>query len=265
MAYIQIQSRFDNVCKVITLTEQEHAAIKQAIRCLQTTMSEIDYCLMIRDNVLDAFKDLSTNGIRSEKNFNRLNRFFMNWLNSFYAWVEFHEKNYKQVFSNLKQQYFNTYFEYRFAYAMRNYTTHQSICITRIVYDLLEEKTRYEIPIDEIVDNADNLNHKVRNELKTRLAEDDSINVEEFTKRFCFMIEQFQAELWKAILPEAESSLSRLRECIDKYSSPDTISFLFKEENNKAIDIRVIAYSYEKKKEYLPIPNELQGILMGVK
>ena len=66
-----------------------------------------------------------------------------------YVLLEFHESNYKDLFSELKTKYYDDNFEYRLAYSLRKYTTHCSVCISRITYDV---KSKIEcIQIERIV------------------------------------------------------------------------------------------------------------------
>ena len=91
----------------IEIPDEECDIIKQSASKINMITSETDYCLMLRDNLLDAFNDFATNGPGTDKNFNRLNRYIMNWLNSFYAWIGFHERHYKDLFSVLKTKYYD--------------------------------------------------------------------------------------------------------------------------------------------------------------
>ena len=86
------------------ITDDEVSRIKTNLDYLREVMIEIDYCSMVRGNVLDFLKDTESNGAGTEGNFVRLNRYMLNWLGAFYAWIEYHERYHKTVFSSLKKK-----------------------------------------------------------------------------------------------------------------------------------------------------------------
>ena len=134
-----------------TITETEYLDIKQMMSDVQLMMSEIDYYLMLKDNAKELAEEINK-GKRDENKFNDLNRKLMNLLNSFYAWVEFYQHNYKDVFNALKSNYYDTYFEYRLAYSLRKYTTHTKIMKTI----LLNTQPRQDDIMDTVIESEDN-------------------------------------------------------------------------------------------------------------
>ena len=95
----------NNRIKYRTLTEEDYRKICNGLSKLQSIMSEIDYCLMLRDNLHEFFEACEIAEINDENNFNLLNRRIMNWLNSFYAWIEYHERHHKILFAEIKNKY----------------------------------------------------------------------------------------------------------------------------------------------------------------
>ena len=79
----------------------------------------------------------------------------MNWLNSFYVWVEYHERYHKILFGKLKGRFYDQYPEYRITYFLRRYTTHQSCCITKTTLALDTGIVSYLIPVDKILENGE--------------------------------------------------------------------------------------------------------------
>ena len=70
--------------------EQEVFQIKRVIATIFEFMNEIDNYTMLLGNSKDFLQYTEDGNINLEKmeEFANLNRLFMNWLNSFYVWVE---------------------------------------------------------------------------------------------------------------------------------------------------------------------------------
>lgn len=245
----------------IEITDEQFKALQNSVSYLQETMAEIDYCLMLRENIFEAFEDFKTNGIGISNNFIRLNRYLMNWLNSFYAWIEYHEKNYKPLFSTMSKKYHDTNFSYRFAYGMRRYTTHQSLCISRISFDSLNETTKFIIPIDEILLHGKKLNKKLLAELEQMKNESAEIDLESFTKDFLTMFESFQSELWNSIISKAEKMFSEITELIKPYLDKPITGCRIKNDNIVVLDVGVVLTRYIEKRKLLSVPDYLKPYL----
>lgn len=245
----------------IEITEEQFKAIQNSVSCLQETMSEIDYCLMLRENIYEAFEDFKTNGPGIPNNFIRLNRYLMNWLNSFYAWIEYHERNYKPLFSSMSNRYHDTNFSYRFAYGMRRYTTHQSLCISRISFDSLNETTKYIIPIDELLQHGKKLNKKLLVELEQMKIESAEIDLESFTKDFLTMFESFQGELWDSIISNADKKFSETTEFIKPYLDKPITGCRIKNDDIIILDAGVVLTRYKEKRKLLSVPEYLKPYL----
>ena len=178
-----------------TITETEYLDIKQMMSEVLLMMSEIDYYLMLNDNAKELAEDINK-GKRDENKFNDLNRKLMNLLNSFYAWVEFYQHNYKDVFNALKSNYYDTYFEYRLAYSLRKYTTHCSVCISKIVFDVLKEEEHIYIDPELLLENKDYFNSIVKNDLAELVKSNTKIELPVFLSRFVLVLEKMQKEIW---------------------------------------------------------------------
>lgn len=246
----------DAVTKELTITDEQYTLIKDNISFLQETMFEVDYCLMLRENIVAAIDDFKINGAGIPNNFIRLNRYLMNWVNSFYAWILYHEKHYNTLFVSLKSKYYDSYFQYRFAYEMRNHTTHQSICISRITFDTLHETTKYIISIDEILFYKKKLNSKFAKELEERCLIDKEIDLEDFTRSFFSVFETFQSEIWDNIIPDADKKFDELWSYIEPFKDKTITRFYIPENDNNITDIGLALARYKEKKQLLPLPDE---------
>ena len=261
MPIIQIKILRDAVTKELTITDEQYALIKDNVSFLKATMSEVDYCLMLRENIVAAIDDFKINGAGITNNFIRLNRYLMNWLNSFYAWIEHHEKHYNDLFGALKSKYYDSYFEYRFAYEMRKYTTHISLCISRITFDILNETTNYIIPINEILINKKYLNSKFAKELTERCSKDNEINLEDFTRRFFSAFEIFQREIWDNIIPDADKKYGELLSYIEPFLDKTITRYYIHDNDNGITDISLALKGYREKRTLLSLPDEYKPYL----
>lgn len=59
-------------------------------------------------------------------------RYLFNFVDTFYSYINFYEKNYNELFKDVKKYIYDTYFEYRFIYNLRNYVIHEDLAISRI-------------------------------------------------------------------------------------------------------------------------------------
>lgn len=251
----------DAVTKELTITDEQYTLIKDNISFLKGIMSEVDYCLMLRENIVAAIDDFKINGAGIPNNFIRLNRYLMNWLNSFYAWIEYHESHYKALFGTLKSQYYDSFFQYRFAYEMRKYTTHHSLCISRITFDVLHETTKFIIPIDEILIYKKKLNSKFANELEKRCIIDNEIDLEDFTSRFFSVFENFQSEIWDNIIPDADKKFDELLQYIEPFKDKTITRCYIPDNDNNITDIGLALTRYKENKQLLPLPDEYKSYL----
>ena len=247
----------------IEISDEECDIIKQSASKINMITSETDYCLMLRDNLLDAFNDFATNGPGTDKNFNRLNRYIMNWLNSFYAWIGFHERHYKDLFSVLKTKYYDTYFEYRFAYAMRKFTTHQALCVRRTTFDALKETTRFEIPINDILKYSKEMKKSFIVELISLKDTCEFIDLEQFTRGFFTMFELFQSELWEAIIPQTDIECEKLCSYAMPYMDKPITRYYLIDNNGDETNMNTVINHYFKKKKTISLSEEMKKFLLS--
>lgn len=261
MLNILIKILMEPETKTITITDEQYAIISHNVEYLKETISEVDYCLMLHENIVAAIDDFKINGAGIPNNFIRLNRYLMNWLNSFYAWIEYHESHYNALFGTLKSKYYDSYFQYRFAYEMRKYTTHHSLCISRITFDTLHETTRYIIPIDKILIYKKKLNSKFAKELEERCLIDEEIDLEDFTRRFFSVFETFQSEIWDNIIPDADKKFDELLSYLEPFKDETITRYYIQEDDNNIINIGLALKLYKEKKQLLSLPDEYKSYL----
>lgn len=188
--------------------EEQYQEIKQMAKTLIAAMNEMDYFVIVLDSIKDFLNDCSTNGIGIEKNFIRANRYLLNWLSSFYTWIEYHENNFKVTFTNLKKKYYDQSFSYRFAYNLRKYMTHCSLGITKISYDAINEKQSIQIiPLNILETEKGTLQVRVRQELEEMINNNTCIDAINLTKDFTEVFKNFQKDIWQSQENEINNAL----------------------------------------------------------
>lgn len=247
----------------IDISNAECNELQLSIKRIDLILSEIDYCIMLRDNLMDAFNDFTSNGPSAKNNFNRLNRYIMNWLNSFYAWISFHERHYKELFLALKSKYYDTYFDYRFAYAMRKFTTHQAVCVNRTTYDSLNETTRFEIPIDDILKYSKEMKKSFIIELISMKETCEYIDLENFTKGFFTMFELLQNEFWKATIPQTDIECDKLLGYAIPYIDKPISRYYLIDSNGNKMNLNTVINHYKEKKQKLTLSDDMRKFLLS--
>lgn len=76
------------------------------------------------------------------------NRYLFNFVDTFYSYINFYEKNYKELFKDVKKDIYDTYFEYRFIYNLRNYIIHEDLAILKISKKFWQDRVNVNFEID---------------------------------------------------------------------------------------------------------------------
>ena len=76
------------------------------------------------------------------------NRYLFNFVDTFYSYINFYEKNYNELFKDVKKDIYDTYFEYRFIYNLRNYIIHEDLAILRISKKFWQDHVDVNFEID---------------------------------------------------------------------------------------------------------------------
>lgn len=252
-AFLNIISTKEDSSERIKLSQEDYVRVDDCLKEMSVLMSEIDYCLMLRQNATELMEEILYGSRSHDSVFNELNRKLMNLLNSFYAWIEFHESNYKDLFSRLKTKYYNDNFEYRLAYSLRKYTTHCSVCISRITYDVLSEVECIQIVPKELLDNSSYLNAIIKKDLQELEANGEAIDLRLLLSKFLLVFEQFQDELWKQLIPKIGEKADRLRFITELLHDDRFIDIILEPENGDSKSVvAVMLQFYEKIKSIKP-------------
>ena len=214
LSYIDKSS--DNFSDVKQLSEADAKKLLSILRGVDSLWQEIVFFVIVKDNLYDFFEvcDPNKNGTSN------LNRSLLNWINSFYSWIEFHEKNYQGFFPEIKKRYYDGFFEYRVAYELRKCLTHGNMV-----------KNAYTLPFREngnvflIVDTPllDAINKK---SIKKELEKHKMIDLRFFSRNFFSMFRQCQNEIWNCIVDEAKRQAEFVKTQLCALPSRDVEGYL---------------------------------------
>ena len=194
------------------VSEQRVFDIKKKIKVLFEFMNEIDNYTMMIGNSTD-FLNYTENGVEKMEEFENLNRLFMNWLNTFYVWIEYHERYHKELFGKFKGTFYDKYSEYRITYYLRRYTTHQSCCISKTTLALDIGKVTYLIPVEKMLAEGD-MNKQTKSDLREIKNRDENIDARQLVEKTMQIMREFQNVLWKEEWKVVKAALDDLRKYI---------------------------------------------------
>ena len=217
-------------------------------------MIALDYCSMVRYNLYDFLKAAETYASGCDDKIVKVNRHIMNWLNSFYTWIEYHERHNKNIFSAIKKKYFDEFFEYRFAYILRKFTTHQAMCIDSISFDVINERASFRIGLSNILCYKKDLKKSIVDELEAKLQKEEHVDAVAFSRNFLSMFEKMQKEIWESEQLEIDKKLIGILESVQDVSQPIADSYISSdgEEMTFPVGYRVHRYLCKMKERQIP-------------
>lgn len=244
------------------ISEDQFKVINESLEYLHTCMCEIDYCLMLRDNIYDFLRNIENDENDWDMVFVSLNRLFMNTMNSYYAWIEFHEKNYKSVFKPIVSQYYDAHFEYRLAYNLRSYTTHHSLAITSTTEHLDTGLKTIDIELEKLLDKKSGIQSSFRKELDDTVFKKRTQTIDAYTFiiNFFIVFEKLQGDIWNSICKIVTSKIALLQKLTQNDNTiKDT--YVFTEDESEYVRVGAkIALLMNKWKKIL-VPDYLQKYL----
>ena len=244
------------------ITEDQFKTIKECIKYLDIYMCEIDYCLMLRDNIYDFLRNIENDSTDHDMVFVSLNRFFMNTMNSYYAWIEFHEKNFKSVFKPIVSQYYDAHFEYRLAYNLRTFTTHHSLAITSTTVHLDTGLKTINIELEKLIDKESGIQSSFRKELDDVVFTKgtQTIDAYPFIISFFKVFEKLQGDIWKSIYKDVATKIELLQQLTQNDNTiKDT--YVFSEDESNYVRIGAKIALVLKKWEKIIVPDYLMKYL----
>jgi hypothetical protein len=115
------------------LEDEKAERILESIACLGTHMHTYFFYQIVKRN-LDQLLNFIENAQNTLQKIDILecNRLLFNFADSFFAYINFFESNYKEAFEPIKKDLFDNNFEYAFIYKLRNYIIHEDLPIFKL-------------------------------------------------------------------------------------------------------------------------------------
>lgn len=222
------------------LTNEEFHETNESIQFLRAILNESDAYIVVSENCKEFLSAASKIGCGQSENFTKINRYFTNYLNSFYMWLTFHNHNklFEKAYARLKSKYQNENLTYGLARTLRNYTTHKAFAISKISFDVLNEYTSFMIEPALILEDNKVDKNKLAKEHFIHLKEsNDCLNAVQFTEDFLDFFDKFQREIWDYLLPDIKKNLHTILSVIPS-NAPDCFNMsIFDEEEKHVLNV----------------------------
>ncbi len=191
----------------MTITAEQYEVLAKASNELKKLLFEIDYLPIIMTNVQEFIRYCETVKQSGNCDFINLNRLFANWVNSFYMWVGYHEKQYKAIFAIMKSGFYDSDFSYRFVSNLRTYTTHTAMPVTIKQTNVLTGDSRFIIDAKPMWEKSSGVQGIFVRELSENGIE--TIDAYQMAKAFIPMFQKIQKDLWNELqMPLCETLMS---------------------------------------------------------
>lgn len=129
------QVRFDGGKEfVVEISEKEAKAIIDASKFLGRNMRSYYYYQIVKRNLNSLIQFIEREQGKQKIDAIECNRLLFNFVDTFYSYINFFEKNYKDKFLEVKTELYDKYFEYRFVYNLRNYLIHEDLAVMKVSY-----------------------------------------------------------------------------------------------------------------------------------
>ena len=92
------------------VSEETVQEVEKNIAAIQEFMNETDYYDMLKGNLDDFIEFAEKVDPLDIKAFSKLNRMFINWLNMFYVWEQYHQRYYRPIFEKLSRKYYDGFY-----------------------------------------------------------------------------------------------------------------------------------------------------------
>lgn len=219
-----------NIIKEIS--EDELNVINDKIRELQKVMLCKDYYMIIIDNIDEWQNALQMYDIVDRKGITTLNRYMYNILGAFYAWIEYHESNYKSIYGKIKCSYYDNHFEFRMMYNLRTYMTHCEMGISQVTIDFDKgEVNIYASPKELLERGKSRLQSKIKQELEVMVKNNEMLDIEKLVIGFKEMFEAMHRD----VMIEIESEVRKIMTFLATECNPTEDTYVISENEEKII------------------------------
>ena len=154
------------------------------------------------------------------------NRFLYNFIDSFYAYINFFESNYKETFQEIKKGFFDNRFEYAFIYKLRNYMIHEDLPIFKqereVGIGYLNKK--FIISKNKLL-SSKRMTSNIKSRISIKFIDKDDIDIMPILKEFSKILIDIQKETLDKLFQTLTDSFCFLM----KYIKKEEETYLYKD------------------------------------
>lgn len=218
-----------------TLSEDTFSSIMESVGNLQTAMLSKDYIAITMENIRELKECMNSVDIADKRKFQAINRYVYNVLGVFYAWIEYWESNYKNIFAPVKKKYYDKYFEYRMMYNLRIYMTHCEMAVTQIECHFDKGEIFIYIEPEKMLHHPGRMQKSFLPELEDLQKHSKKIDLEALIVGFEKLYVDMNQELLKALTPVIQPFVSNLSGYVEFNNGLANSSYIREKETGKHI------------------------------
>lgn len=198
------------------LEDEKAERILEGIACLGTHMHTYFFYQIVKRN-LDQLLNFIENAQNTLQKIDILecNRLLFNFADSFFAYINFFESNYKEIFEPIKKDLFDNNFEYAFIYKLRNYIIHEDLPIFKLSREVGENyiKSKFIISKKKFLSST-RIGTAIKMRISNHFPDSDNIDIAPILILLKSLISKIQIEMLTSLADRLLSAFKYLRSYI---------------------------------------------------
>ena len=197
------------------ITEEYAVRLIETSKLLGIHMRSFAYYQIVKRNLCDFLTYIyNQQGKMEEVDTIECNRWLYNFVDTFYSFINYYEKNYKSEFAVVKKQIYDTYFEYRFIYNLRNYMVHQDLGVLKKTTYFNSDKIEVDFKVSKSkLQQSTGCQKPFARELKTRNDISENISIKTVVEPFVKILLELQKEMLIALSPMILEQFKLITDC----------------------------------------------------
>ena len=195
------------------------------------------------------------------------NRLLFNYVDTLYAFTNYFENNYKQEFSIVKKNVYDTQFEYRLIYHFRNYMIHEDLGILSFTSKIGKEEISYQFNIEtKRISSSTRVPKAIKDEIDKKFNE-TSIDILPVLQKQYEILKLMQEKMLSMLSEDILTNFDYLAENIINQNE----TFLLKDEKiiNSLLNVTTKFYSnlannFVYEENYMETDNSIRKLFMSL-
>ncbi len=210
--------RLSNLNCVIKLSESEAELILKTIIFLSKHMRTYFHYQVVKRNLLQLlrFIDACQNDFE-HSDILECNRLLLNFVDTFYSYINYFESQYKTIFSKIKAYFYDNYLEYAFIYKVRNYAIHEDLPVHKKIKVFFEDRIESKfVMLKQILLNSTRFSKEFKKRLEVAFAGNEEIDLFEMVVQMPKIILEIQKQMLLAVSAELIECFEVLKKYVKK-------------------------------------------------